>query len=66
MEIEDPGFGQPSLEMTNKERRIITNCLSYLCYAQRPWGLQSIAGAPFSDIESVLRKLLSVSSSTPI
>jgi hypothetical protein len=39
--------------------------LAYLCYAQRPPGLQSIAGAPLSEIESVLQTLLSISSSTP-
>jgi hypothetical protein len=65
MEIEDLGFGHASVKMTNEERHIIINYLAYLCYAQRPPGLQSIAGAPFSEIESVLQKLLSISSSTP-
>ncbi len=65
MEIEVLGCGRTSVKMTTEERYIITNCLAYLCYAQRPPGLQSIAGAPFSEIESVLEKLLSVPSPAP-
>jgi hypothetical protein len=60
MEIEDLGSGRASVTMSADERYIITNCLAYLWYAQRPPGLQTIAGKPFSEIENVLATLLSI------
>jgi len=60
MKIEDLGSGHVSVTMSADERHIITNSLAYLCYAQRPPGLQTIAGRPFSEIENLLATLLSM------
>jgi hypothetical protein len=61
MEIEEIKTGHLLVKMNIEERNIITNCLAYLCYAQPPKGLSSIAGSPVVEIEKVLSILLSVS-----
>jgi hypothetical protein len=46
-----------TVEMTELEKSIITNCLTYLCYTKRPHGLTTIAGAKEGEVEGILEAL---------